>query len=65
MVAIKNIRNMHAVLTNQTADILHFNNIYIYICEGENLVFVKSIHTFFLKFNYFSNILATFEQPYW
>ena len=62
---------MHAVLTNQTADILHFNNIYIYIyiyiyiCEGENLVFVKSIHTFFLKFNYFSNILATFEQPYW
>ena len=25
-VAIKNIRNMHAVSTNQTADILHFND---------------------------------------
>ena len=26
MVAIKNIRNMHAVSTNQIADILHFND---------------------------------------
>ena len=25
-VAIKNIRNMHAVSTNQIADILHFND---------------------------------------
>ena len=25
-VAIKNIKNMHAVSTNQIADILHFNN---------------------------------------
>ena len=25
-VAIKNIRNMHAVLTNQIADILNFND---------------------------------------
>ena len=25
-VAIQNIRNMHAVSTNQIADILHFNN---------------------------------------
>ena len=25
-VVIKNIRNMHAVSTNQIADILHFNN---------------------------------------
>ena len=31
-VAIKNIRNMYAVLTNQIADILHFNdNIYYYL----------------------------------
>ena len=26
MVAIKNIRNMHAVSTNQIANILHFND---------------------------------------
>ena len=25
-VAVKNIRNMHAVLTNQITDILHFND---------------------------------------
>ena len=30
----------------------------------ENLVFLKNIHTFFLKCNYFSNSFATFEQPY-
>ena len=29
----------------------------------ENLVFVKTIHTFSLKCNYFSNSFATFEQP--
>ena len=46
---------------------LHINNfiwkIYIYIMT-ENLVFVKSIHAFFLKYNYFSNSFATFVQPY-
>ena len=30
----------------------------------ENLVFVKNIHTFFLKCNYISNNFGTFEQPY-
>ena len=30
-VAIKNIRNMHAVSTNQIADILHFNDKLLYM----------------------------------
>ena len=30
----------------------------------ENLVFVKNICIFFLKCNYISNSLATFEQPW-
>ena len=34
-VAIKIIRNMHAVSTNQVADILHFNDNEDYITEGK------------------------------
>ena len=29
----------------------------------ENAAFVKNIHAFFLKCNYFSNSFATFKQP--
>ena len=29
----------------------------------ENVAFVKDIHAFFLKCNYFSNSFATFKQP--
>ena len=35
-VAIKNIRNMHAVSTNQIADILHFNDNGNYVIKGQS-----------------------------
>ena len=49
MVAIKNIRDMHAVSTNQIADILHFNDkTHLTIVMGRT-IFGKS-QSKFLKF---------------
>ena len=48
-VAIKNIRNVHAVSTNQIADILHFNDKKLYILLKDDFDCVQVI---LLKVNF-------------
>ena len=43
IVAIKNIRNMHAVSTNQITDILYFNDNYCYLISFIIVFIIKPL----------------------